>query len=134
MLKGVLRSQKDKIKLNKPCIFNGNWYSENVATLVLDCRADESPIGVGTVIGTWNTPEDHSPIEGRYTHAGKDVYLGFTVVFKSDQSASSLTGMYYKPDDSITTFWIMTNKTAPQDIWQSFRIGKAVFNRVDEDK
>lgn len=142
LLQKVLQSWEqdlnDVIVTNR-CGIKGKWYAKHVATIDLECQPDTSPAGVGTIIGTWsNAPDNHYPLKGRYTQVGTDFYLGFTIAFNNDhlhnlESVSSLTGMYYDPYKSITTFWIMTNKTEPQDNWQNSKIGKAVFQRVGDN-
>lgn len=117
-------------EVNVQCKFSGKWYAEHVATLLLDCEPDDTLPNVGTVRGNWSSSDGDFPMMGRYVDAGTDYYLGFTIAYPADQAVSSLTGMYFELEESITTFWIMTNRTEPQNNWQNSHIGKAVFSRV----
>lgn len=119
------------------CGIAGKWHAKYVADISLTCDPDPSLTGVGTLSGTWsNAPDNHYPLKGRYTKVNNDYYLGFTVAFNNAHlgnsgSVSGLTGMYDAAWKSMTTFWVMTNKTDPQDNWQNSKIGKAVFTSVN---
>lgn len=124
------------MKFINGCGIAGKWHAKYVATISLTCKPDPSLTGVGTLSGIWsNAPDNHYPLKGRYTKVNNDYYLGFTVAFNNAHlgnsgSVSGLTGMYDAAWKSMTTFWVMTNKTNPQDNWQNSKIGKAVFTRV----
>ena len=106
--------------------------------MTLSCQADSSPSNVGKLTGKYNSAvgkaSDYYILTGRYTKSGSDCILGFTVAWNNDafgnsKSATSWTGVHYTGSAELSTFWILSSYTAPENKWRNSNIGQNVFTK-----
>jgi Avidin family len=117
---------------------SGKWYNDLKSELELNVGSD------GLLSGTYETKvsSDGCAI-GKYSVAGrtdvpfKGETLGFAVAWHNDDSDCEATttwvGHYRAGGDgveeSLTTFWLMAEKSEPGKEWESIKLGRDVFTR-----
>ncbi len=113
----------------------GTWYGRHGARLELTVQHD------GTIEGTFFTPGDGSsgafPLVGmcdtRSFEGSRS--FGFVVVWNNDyvnqHSATSWSGQYQivNGEEMLTTNWLLTRETAPEECWAATMVGSDTFRR-----
>ncbi len=114
---------------------DGTWTNELGSTLVID------PVVGGAVTGSYTTAvSDEACAQGEFAVAGRtDVDSGgqsvaWTVSWTNEQSrcnsVTAWSGQYDPDDDVITTFWLLSRQTPPDQDWASTNVGVDEFLRA----
>jgi hypothetical protein len=117
---------------------NGVWINELGSVLALK----EGPEGrlegsYETAVGT--CAKGKFPVSGRTDVFAGGETLGFAVAWKNDQSACNSTTTWVghcrsagEEGESLVTFWVMAEKTGPDEEWESTTLGSDTFYRKIE--
>ncbi len=114
---------------------SGTWYGRHGSRLELTVRHD------GTIEGTFFAPGDGAagafPLVGlsdpRSFEGSRS--FGFVVVWNNDyvnqHSATSWSGQYQivNGEELLTTNWLLTRETPPDECWAATMVGSDTFRR-----